>query len=154
MPMPRAKPGQSKFDASVLSQLACPACYGDLRLEGSHLICTACGRAYPIVDGIPVLIVARAEKAETSAVAFANSFMARLLLERKYQPPANQQRNASHDAEAAIDETPCQAECPRIGPAISASGMTPAQAMRPNVTTHLLRTGSTNGPMNATAMTR
>ncbi|MGO8706183.1 MAG: Trm112 family protein [Terracidiphilus sp.] len=61
------KPGaEFKFDASVVSQLACPACYGSLRLEGSHLICAACGRAYPIIDGIPVLIVARAEKAETS----------------------------------------------------------------------------------------
>jgi uncharacterized protein YbaR (Trm112 family) len=44
------------FDPAVLAQLACPACYGDLRLEGSHLLCIACRRAYAIVDGIPVLI--------------------------------------------------------------------------------------------------
>src|ERR1700677_3315764 len=43
---------------------------------------------------------------------------------------------------------------PRMGPAMSARGMTPAQAISPKVMTHLLRTGSTQGPMNAMAMTR
>jgi uncharacterized protein len=51
-----------KFDVSLLSQLACPACYGELRMGDLRLICAACGRAYPIIDGIPVLIVDRAEK--------------------------------------------------------------------------------------------
>jgi|HubBroStandDraft_2_1064218.scaffolds.fasta_scaffold1111229_2 uncharacterized protein YbaR (Trm112 family) len=49
------------FDPTVLAQLACPACYGDLRLEESRLVCTACGHAYPIVDGIPVLITESTE---------------------------------------------------------------------------------------------
>ena len=35
---------------------------------------------------------------------------------------------------------------PRMEPAIRARGMTPAQATRPKVTTHLLRTGSMYGP--------
>jgi uncharacterized protein YbaR (Trm112 family) len=47
------------FDPSVLAQLACPACLGALRLEDARLLCQACGRAYPVVDGIPVLIVGR-----------------------------------------------------------------------------------------------
>jgi uncharacterized protein YbaR (Trm112 family) len=47
------------FDPSVVTQLACPACFGALRLEEARLICTACGRAYPIVDGIPALIAGR-----------------------------------------------------------------------------------------------
>jgi hypothetical protein len=50
-----------QFDNSVISQLACPACVGDLRLDASHLRCVVCSRAYPVVDGIPVLIVDRAE---------------------------------------------------------------------------------------------
>jgi uncharacterized protein len=50
-----------QFDENVVSQLACPACAGDLRLDDAHLRCVACGRAYPIIDGIPVLIVERAE---------------------------------------------------------------------------------------------
>jgi uncharacterized protein len=53
------------FDPSVLDQLACPACRGQLRLEASRpetssLACESCGRAYPIIDGIPVLIAERA----------------------------------------------------------------------------------------------
>jgi uncharacterized protein YbaR (Trm112 family) len=51
-----------QLDPHVVSQLACPACTGDLRLATSHLVCIACQRAYPIVDGIPVLIVERAEQ--------------------------------------------------------------------------------------------
>jgi hypothetical protein len=50
------------FDSAVLSQLACPVCLGALRLGEAHLVCAACARVYPIVDGIPVLIAGRAEK--------------------------------------------------------------------------------------------
>ena len=42
----------------------------------------------------------------------------------------------------------------RTGPAIRASGMMPAQAIIPNWTTQMLRTGSRIGPQNATAMVR
>ncbi len=42
------------------SYLACPACLGALRLAETTVICTACRRVYPVVDGIPVLIVERA----------------------------------------------------------------------------------------------
>ncbi len=41
--------------------LACPACHEAVRAEGERVVCAACGRAYPVVDGIPVLIVERAE---------------------------------------------------------------------------------------------
>jgi uncharacterized protein YbaR (Trm112 family) len=47
------------FDPSVVGLLACPACLGGLRLEESKLVCAECGRAYPIVDGIPALIAGR-----------------------------------------------------------------------------------------------
>lgn len=49
------------FDTSLLDQLACPACLGQLRVDGLRLVCAECGRAYPVVDGIPVLIAERAE---------------------------------------------------------------------------------------------
>jgi uncharacterized protein YbaR (Trm112 family) len=49
------------FDPALLAQLACPACYGELRLDGQRLLCIACRRAYAIVDGIPALIVERAQ---------------------------------------------------------------------------------------------
>ena len=55
------------FDAKIVAQLACPACHAALHLEASslaepRLACTACARAYPIVDGIPVLIADRADR--------------------------------------------------------------------------------------------
>jgi uncharacterized protein YbaR (Trm112 family) len=48
------------FDTSILEQLACPACMGTLRVDEAQLVCAKCGRGYPVVDGIPVLIVERA----------------------------------------------------------------------------------------------
>jgi hypothetical protein len=51
----------SGFDLSAVHQLACPACLGDLRAESARLVCKGCGRAYPVADGIPVLIAERAE---------------------------------------------------------------------------------------------
>ena len=49
------------FDPSVVDLLACPACLGDLRMEEARLVCKGCGRAYPVVDGVPALIVEQAE---------------------------------------------------------------------------------------------
>jgi uncharacterized protein YbaR (Trm112 family) len=51
------------LDPVVLGQLACPACpacLGVLRVDEDRLVCVGCGRGYPIVDGIPVLITERA----------------------------------------------------------------------------------------------
>ncbi len=51
------------IDAMLLEVLACPAC--DERppvvLEGDRLVCSVCGRRYPIVDGIPIMLVEQAE---------------------------------------------------------------------------------------------
>jgi uncharacterized protein len=49
----------SIFDASIVDRLACPACLGRLSLAQEQLLCAACLRTYPILDGIPVLIAAR-----------------------------------------------------------------------------------------------
>jgi uncharacterized protein YbaR (Trm112 family) len=51
-----SNPKPVEFNPVVLEQLACPACLGDLRLAESRLVCRECGRSYPIVGGIPVLI--------------------------------------------------------------------------------------------------
>ncbi len=52
----------SREDAAVISPellalLVCPVDKQDLRLEGESLVCTACGRVYPIEDGIPNMLV-------------------------------------------------------------------------------------------------
>ena len=60
-PMPSEPRFSYPFDASVVSQLACPVCLGALRLVEDRLACAACGRVYPILDGIPVLISEKAE---------------------------------------------------------------------------------------------
>jgi hypothetical protein len=50
-----------EFDVTAVAGIACPACRGDLRLDAAWLACAGCRRRFPIVDGIPVLIVERAE---------------------------------------------------------------------------------------------
>ncbi|MHC1740212.1 MAG: Trm112 family protein [Anaerolineaceae bacterium] len=51
----------------LLEILRCPACVqekeGLLRLvKDSWLICSECGRKYPIVEDIPVMLISEAEK--------------------------------------------------------------------------------------------
>jgi uncharacterized protein YbaR (Trm112 family) len=48
----------------LLDILACPACKGELHpADGSRmLLCLPCCLAFPVKDGIPVMLVAEAEK--------------------------------------------------------------------------------------------
>ncbi len=46
----------------LLSVLACPACKTAVKQEGGRIICAACGRRYPVRDGIPVMLVEEAER--------------------------------------------------------------------------------------------
>lgn len=50
------------IDEKLLALLACPACQGDVKLKGDSIVCTVCQRAYPIVDGIPVLLADSTQK--------------------------------------------------------------------------------------------
>ena len=50
------------IDAKLLEILACPACRGDVVLKNERIVCTKCGRKYPIKDGIPVMLVDQAER--------------------------------------------------------------------------------------------
>ena len=53
------------IDPELLEILACPACDSrpsvTLDEANSRLICTECGRRYPIRDDIPVMLVDEAE---------------------------------------------------------------------------------------------
>ncbi len=60
----RANETKRKFDWSgdVPEGVVCPACWGALGAGAKTLVCDACGRRYPVVDGIPALFVERAER--------------------------------------------------------------------------------------------
>ncbi|ADW67465.1 Trm112 family protein [Granulicella tundricola] len=40
--------------------LVCPVCFGRLVLAETTVRCEGCGRVYPVVDGLPVLLADRA----------------------------------------------------------------------------------------------
>lgn len=45
--------------AEDLRWIVCPVCHQPLQLEAAAVRCQGCARRYPIVDGIPVLLVDR-----------------------------------------------------------------------------------------------
>jgi len=49
------------IDKELLDILACPACKADVKLEGDRIVCTKCGRRYPIKDDIPIMLIDEAE---------------------------------------------------------------------------------------------
>jgi uncharacterized protein len=53
----------SPIDPSLLQILACPVpeCRATLELRDDRLVCTGCGRRYPIEEDWPVLIPEEAE---------------------------------------------------------------------------------------------
>lgn len=59
--------GLTLLDKDLLDILACPACRADVRLEGDRIVCTSCGRRYPVRDGIPIMLVEEAEEPSTAA---------------------------------------------------------------------------------------
>jgi hypothetical protein len=42
--------------AEDLHWIVCPVCRKALQLETASIRCQGCGRRYPIIDGIPVLL--------------------------------------------------------------------------------------------------
>ena len=50
------------IDQELLKILACPACRGEVLLKDNKVVCTKCGRKYPVKDGIPIMLVDEAEK--------------------------------------------------------------------------------------------
>ncbi len=56
------------IDPELLSLFACPACENrpPVCQQGETLVCTQCGRIYPIREGIPVLLVEEATLPESA----------------------------------------------------------------------------------------
>ncbi|MBI2955498.1 MAG: Trm112 family protein [Chloroflexi bacterium] len=46
----------------LLEILVCPACKTKVLLEEEMLVCTSCGRRYPIRNGIPVMLIEEGDK--------------------------------------------------------------------------------------------
>lgn len=56
------------IDIKLLEILACPACRSDVEYDARNqkIICTECRRKYPIEEGIPVMLIDRAEPPEVA----------------------------------------------------------------------------------------
>ncbi len=50
------------MDKKLIAMLACPVCKGDLKLdrERNEMVCYADGMAFPIREGIPVMLASEA----------------------------------------------------------------------------------------------
>jgi len=48
----------------LLDILACPACKAGVEASGDRIICSKCGRRYPVKDGIPIMLIEEAEMPE------------------------------------------------------------------------------------------
>jgi uncharacterized protein YbaR (Trm112 family) len=94
-----------EVDPELLAILACPLDKQPVSREGNYLVCSECGRRYPIRDGIPVMLVEEA-----------------LLPERPPEQPAE----AAPQAQVAVAE-PAAAEPTAETPA-AASGAGAADA--------------------------
>ncbi len=52
------------IDKELLDILACPACKSEVELREEKIVCTKCGRRYPLKDDIPVMLIDEAELPE------------------------------------------------------------------------------------------
>ena len=61
----------AKSDVSLpkelLDILVCPVDHAKVHLEGGRLVCEKCGRAYPVRDGIPIMLIDEAEMPGTGS---------------------------------------------------------------------------------------
>lgn len=52
------------IDKELLDILACPLCKTEVKLENNKIVCSSCGRRYPVKDDIPVMLIDEAELPE------------------------------------------------------------------------------------------
>lgn len=56
------------MDTKLLEILVCPLCKAKLAKKNNELICEKCKLAYPIDDGIPVMLIDQARKVTDETV--------------------------------------------------------------------------------------
>ncbi len=49
------------IDKELLDILACPLCKTEVEFKDDNIVCTNCGRRYPVKDDIPVMLIDEAE---------------------------------------------------------------------------------------------
>ena len=49
------------IDQELLELLACPACRAEVGQEDDRIVCSGCGRRYPVREGIPIMLLDEAE---------------------------------------------------------------------------------------------
>ena len=49
------------IDDELIRILACPLDKAPVKLESDRIVCSRCGRRYPVRDGIPVMLIDEAE---------------------------------------------------------------------------------------------
>ncbi len=52
----------NQIPQDLLDILVCPVDHAKVSLQGEELVCEGCGRAYPVRDGIPVMLVEEARQ--------------------------------------------------------------------------------------------
>jgi len=58
-----------QIDASLFEVLACPACHAPFvspAADDVQLVCSGCALRFPVIDGIPVLLLADAVRGDGS----------------------------------------------------------------------------------------
>jgi uncharacterized protein YbaR (Trm112 family) len=54
---PHDEAAQADVSEGLLDLLVCPDCRKPLGKRGSTLLCSGCGRRYPVRDGVPVMLL-------------------------------------------------------------------------------------------------
>ncbi|MCM8766077.1 MAG: Trm112 family protein [Candidatus Omnitrophica bacterium] len=50
------------LDKKIIDLLACPVCKGEVEEKENRIVCKECGLKYPIREGIPIMLIAEAER--------------------------------------------------------------------------------------------
>ena len=53
------------IDNDLLKMLVCPQSKALLKFEDGELVCEKIGLAYPVIDGIPILLIEEARKIDS-----------------------------------------------------------------------------------------
>jgi uncharacterized protein YbaR (Trm112 family) len=53
-------PDRCALSTESLTWFACPVCHATLTADAHGVVCSGCGRIYPVEDGIPALLRERA----------------------------------------------------------------------------------------------